>query len=124
MYDYRVMEIPLNAVVEKVELVPRGQPISSVGIVRLPAAASDAVDIHFSSNGDPIPVIAALQSLSRSPALADGIFYSVRAAVGGAPVKVLVGLGVTLEGENAEVLNAILETLQRIETLLRGGQPL
>lgn len=120
MREYRVVGIPLSAVTtEPVELVAPGTPIGAAAVVRLPAGASDTVDLHFGPGGDGIPLIAALQTLSSAEPQKDGIFYSVRVATAGQTMKVLFGLG---EDEVLESLREIRDHLDAIRQALTGRE--
>jgi hypothetical protein len=118
MRDYRVVGIPLSAVTpQPVELIAAGVPIGAAAVVRMPAAAGDTVDLHFGPGGDPIPLIAALQSLSSAEPQKEGIFYTVRAVTAGQEMKILFGLGAD---ETLEVLREIRDELSAIRKAFTG----
>jgi hypothetical protein len=119
--DYRVVQIPLDAVVARRVLVQPGIPVTSLGVLRVPAGTSDTADLHFSEGGDAVPIVSVLQSLSRSPAATDGVYYSVRAAAApGTIALVLIGLGVSLEGQGTQLLEEIRDYLYEIRNALTG----
>ena len=106
--DYRVVDIPLDNVANVAQvLAETGVLISNVGVLRVPAGCSDVADFAF-GRGDWIPIMATGQPFTHDPPRDDGLFYRVRTAVAGGVITVLVGFGVSLEGQSPELLESTL----------------
>lgn len=90
MTPYTKASIPLDTILDKKAVVKPGTQIPDVTVLRLPAAAADAVFLHVGESGDPIELIQGM-AIHITPPETTGLFISSNAAFAGQSVKLLVG---------------------------------
>lgn len=79
-------------------LAPKGEPVTDVGILTLPASAVGNVFLHLGQKGDPIRINLQGQNFHLANPETTGIWVSVPTAIGAVEVEFLIGLDDTVEG--------------------------
>jgi hypothetical protein len=87
---YSKKVVPLDVKLDRQAVIKGGTQIPDVTVLRLPAAAADAVYLHVGEGGDPIELIQGM-AIHITPPESTGLYVSSDAPFAGLSLKLLIG---------------------------------